>query len=403
MTTYIRTHGAVGTPLTYSAELASPIPSSGSIGSLRLDRSTSYRSGDRFVVITGGQRYSYYATASTADGAYSNSVPVYPAIQVLHAIGDDVEYKYPGLLKINGMNAVLTVNCNSADVTPAARRLVVPYVTDWPNATDPIGLAWDQSNLLALYLNPISTTGAPESPIPVPRSIDPSYTQFSVRSLGLIGGYYVTGYFGGVIYRNKTSTFSRSQAALRHTFGYYLAEPDATAFPSAQVATYSDPVITGFAAPWQLLRAATEPDSLTTQKATANAVGTRGGAYSFCGFCYDPSTGLSHGFNIEIRALLDGAAIGSAGDVLLHSVAVSSGSPFGSVVTGTWAGDVLPSVGGVSSYYLKGVQGGGGINTFIHLTYASNALIAVSAQVPWLYHVVTGNLHAPGGMINPYT
>ena len=410
--TYIPVHGSLGPVRTYLTTLGFPVPASGSLGSLALRGS--YKAGARLVVITAGQRYVYFVISDfQAVDNFLHAIPVVPAIQTLHVVGDQVEGPYPDYQKSVAMNAIVSANPRSVNPLYASAGYVVPYLREWPDATDPFGLSWDQSNILALSVEPIAGNNPFFAEmIPVPRTLGAEYTKFSQRSRGMLYGYYGTGSARGVSspydiswpyqYRNAAGAWN-SRAQLKpypHYFSSAAAEPDDGTYPEAQVATGTAGMISVpifYPDPWILLRATTEYPNLG---ASGYAPGSRGGQYSFCGRSFDADTGTQGTFTIEIRGIYPGL-----GDVLLHSVLVSSGALlWGPVASGTWSGIVLPTdgTGAACSHYLKLIPTNPGPNVYTYLTYGSGAVIASSTQVPWGHTVVTGNLVAPGGLIAPF-
>jgi hypothetical protein len=253
--------------------------------------------------------------------------------------------------------------------------------------------------------------------IPVPRAIGAEYTHFSQRSLGLTDGYYVferADYplVQGTEYRDATSQRSRySLPNLRwdwrakpQIFSTVNADADDT-IGSEIVETNGPQTITNWPTAWQRLVRMTgdvpqtgiESGGVTTG---AFGVGCRGGRYSFCGYGGDTSGYC--GYTIEIRAIMPGL-----GDILIHSVTgASSGSfpGFGAVVTGTWSGVVIPTdaSGTPAQFYLKAIANTADPFNSVRLTHGSNVVIATSTQVPWHYHIITGNDNAPGGLIAPF-
>lgn len=413
MTTYVNVHGSAGTVRTYLTTLGSPIPASGALGSLSLRGS--YKAGARLVVITAGQRYVYFVISDfQAVDNFLHAIPVAPAIQALHVVGDQVEGPYPAYQKIVAMNAIVSANPRSVNPSYASAGYVVPYLREWPDATDPFGLSWNQSSILALSVAPV----AGDNPffaamMPVPRTIGAEYTKLNQRSLGIYDGYYATGqgssspYFIQWVTNYRTATALQPRSGLSylrqqwrpipHYFTSAVADPDDSTNLGAQVATGTQDVSS--LAPWTFLRATTEYP-VSGNKVSTVAVGSRGGQYSFCGYSFDSTMGTLDSFTVQIRGNIPGL-----GDTLLHSVLVSSGATtWGAVVSGTWAGVVVPTdgTGTACTYYLRIIPTNPGANVYTYLTYGSGAVIASSTQVPWGHTVVTGNLVAPGGLIAPF-
>ena len=438
MTAYVSVHGEApivfGNAPTYGIQtLGSPVPPSGSLGSLKLSTTfpVQFRVGDRLTVKTGGIEYVYYSSVEVLT-SYNGSVSlaVYPAIQTTHSVGDNVIFPLSDVLKYQAINAIVSVNYNSADVSvpgavPTRRRRVLPWIRAWPWTTDSYGLSWDQPNIMALMLKPVqasvdfdnATAGQPWN-IPVPRVIGSEYTKFTPRSLGQASGYYRTGAtstLGPALadydtlfpteYRDAVSVRSRSTlSSLRQLwfprpqrFSFDVADPDTVPngsfTPTANSRTIYGPS-------WQLIRMASDtPNMSGTSQETAYGVGARGGRYSICGYYYDNTLGGPSGFAVEVRAIVPGL-----GDILINSIACTSGPTaftYGPVATGTWSGVVLPTdaSGTCAEFYLLvRVANPGSIS----LTYGSHVVIADSTQVPWSHHVVTGNEHAPGGLIAPF-
>ena len=439
MTNYVSVHGERG--FFVGGLLGSPVPPSGSLGSLRLSGSfpVQIRVGDKITVSTSGVTYVYYSSVELLTGyAWSAFVAVFPAIQTAHAVSDTVRFTRLSVGKMQAMNAIVSANCNSADISvpgavPNRRRGVLPWVRDWPWATDPYGLSWDQSNIMSLLLKPVynsvdfdnPTAGQPWN-VPVPRAIGSEYEKFSPRLLGQALGDYREGATEGVgpglsdydvlfPNENRAADSVSSRATLPLLRGYPLR---LLWFPRPQIFSFdvadADTVPNGSISPlwnerinssymsvyqWSLIRMASDRVTFSAEKTVALGVGSRGGRYSVCGYFYDNATGSPGPFAVEVRAIVPGL-----GDVLIHSIACTSGAvayTYGPVVTGTWSGVVVPTdlTGTCAEFYvLVRVPNDGSIR----LTYGSNIVVADSTQVPWAHHVVTGNLVAPGGLIAPF-
>jgi hypothetical protein len=413
MTDYVSVHGE-RVPFDNSG-LSSPVPSIGSLGSLRFGGwlPVQIRIGDKITVRTSGVTYSYYASIDLLNGyAWSASVPVYPAIQAAHSIGDFVTFVRNPVGKMLAMNAIVSGNCNSVDISdptaiPRRRREVLPWVRNWPWATDPYGISWDQSNIMALMLKPVhasvdfddATAGQPWN-IPVPRAIGAEYTKFNPRTLGQVMGDYRAGASSTlgpaladyeVLFpsENRTADSVRSRGTLPsnragwqplpQSFPLVVADPDDATNPSTSCVG-GVPIL-----------GATHVN--TRSGTSGDGPGCRGGRYSLC----VNAGGFGLTVNFEIRAIVPGL-----GDILIHSVACVSGPGFpgsnwGAIYTGTWSGVVLPTdaTGTLCLFYVRP-----DINCSI--TYNSRVTVAASTNVPWAHHVVTGNDHAPGGLIAPF-
>lgn len=434
MTAYLPLHGE--SPGFQSGALGSPVPPSGSLGSVRLSGSfpVQFKTGDKITIFTGGIAYVYYSTTEILTGyTYSVYVPVWPEIQTTHLASDTWVLQRRLVSPLAAMNAIVTANCNSADISvpgaaPNRRRNVLPWVRAWPWAADQYGISWGQSGLLALIVKPIYAATDFDDPtvgqywnIPVPRAIGAEYTQFSPRSLGQSYGYYRTAATAAVgpslsdydvlfptEYRDQTSVRGRATlSALRQrwqplpqVFSLDVADPNTV--PNGSFSPTANSRITAGSMSfyqWQLVRMATENYAFPSAQTTAYGVGSRGGRYSICGYYYDNTLGGPSGFSVEVRAIVPGL-----GDILITSIACTSGATafaYGPVTTGTWAGVVVPTAltgTCVEFYILVRVANSGSIS----LTYGSHVVVADSVQVPWAHHVITGNDHAPGGLIAPF-
>lgn len=441
MTNYVNVHGSAGGYFTTG--LSTPIPGSGAMGSLRIGGLFPVgviRVGDKITVYTAGVTYVYYSTVEivTAGYPWAASVAVAPAIQTTHAVSDFVVLARLPVGKMLAMNAIVSANYSSADISapgafPNRRRGVLPWVRDWPWATDPYGISWDQSNIMALMLKPVYNSVDFDDPgagmpwnVPVPRSIGNEYTKFSPRSLGQARGYNREGANAqlgpslgdyDVLFpqESRTADSVRNRSTLPLLRGYPLsflwsprpqifsfdvAEPDTVPYGSISP-LWNERINSSYMSvyQWSLIRMASDRVTFSAEKTVALGVGSRGGRYSVCGYFYDNATGAPGPFAVEVRAIVPGL-----GDVLIHSIACTSGAvsyTYGPVVTGTWLGVVVPTdlTGTCAEFYvLVRVPNDGSIR----LTYGSNIVVADSTQVPWAHHVITGNLVAPGGLIAPF-
>jgi hypothetical protein len=240
--------------------------------------------------------------------------------------------------------------------------------------------------------------------MPVPKVIGAEYTLMTPRKMGQFYTYEQRNTFeppdtvhynhpSYLRFRTATSNWARDHEAAYASRYNWQARPQTIFSYSANNNPYSG----GSLLTWDTV---TGRISGGLAGAVPYINGVRGGQYSICGQCYDSASGNYTGFTIDV--MLDDS--GGAGQVLLKSIVVPGAGSTGpwTVVTGTWAGVVLPTTPGVCrEVYLKCTPGIPGA-TFVAIFGGSGVLVSESTNVPWCVSVATGDKVAPGGLIAPF-
>jgi hypothetical protein len=443
----VRDFAAVGhTEATRTLDL--PIPAIATNGTLKIKTvagshkfGRKINAGSKIVVKTGATYYAYYSLADIAVKNFDEviSIPVSPPIQAVHAEFNDVELpseKYHQRIGETVIGPMLSSSVGSSRLYADALYVAdtdqlgtgLPYVRDWPDTNDPLGVPWGQSDLLALSFFPPnggshretgdayavsnivdSASGLTyqfwgiQDVLPVPRILSAAYTHLTRRA----GARYRVNEFASKFAqrddyfndfeRHRTATGNHWRVSSFGPFPHdrYVWQPSVQLFGNRLSVTNSfsgtggslayDPG-TGY-----VNLVAAMNNGLSNRWA-----GSRGGYYSLSGYASGPSG--TCGFSLEIWTTNPGGS-----DIKLLTAAVPDGSGGPVRVSGTWTDLRLPTNEGTCGVLYAKAYPTDPTSTgiFLHDTRGPISIFA-TGNIPWCYSIVTGNLVAPGGLIAPF-
>ena len=432
------------------ALLNTPIPGVGVLGSLTLLNTPvsecSVAKGSKITVTTSGTKYIYYATADiqATDQTTPLVIPVAPAIQAVHAYGNNVYISGRKLTKQYGVSAIgdiLPISAKGkADGESNPDLLVcVPHLRAWPWATDIHGIPYDQANLLALSFHQVQShfvatkevntiwdystfppsvlsanvdygayarTNEERRLIAVPKIMDAAYTRLSPRQANGGGLCYYSGNASGTslpyyYFRSGTDRKLRGNTLAPEkadwlTYAVPQTKGTPTGTPHDLGGGYGflmspDPVtkICANGRPFF-------PSASISGYSTAYGAGCRGGSYSLSVMGnYGFGGGASSNVDLEAWMTRPGQS-----DVLLLSLnfpARAIGDPY-TIREGVFTNLQMPTAHGTCcQLYYKAYCADPVI-----MSGASIFNVMPTTQIPYAYHVSTGNLVAPGGLIAPF-
>lgn len=399
--------------------------------------------GSEIIVKTGSVYYTYYSLADIPAKNFDEtiSVPVYPPIQAAHLEDNSVildPEKFQQRVGETVIGPMLSTSVGStrlyADALYESETNLngqgMPYVRDWPEANDPIGIPWGQSDLLALSFRPLNGGDHREvddaykssnvyfapsglthqvwtnlDRLPVPRVISSAYTKRTRRddaryrvnetSFGTADDYY------NDFERFRTATGNHWRVSSFGAFPYarYHWLPGVQAFTNKLSVTNST---SGTGGPMGYNPGTGLINNVARMNGYISNIwsGSRGGRYSLSGFAAG-SPGGTCGFTLEVWTTNPGGS-----DIMLKSIVVPDCStPPGAPqrVNGTWSAIHLPTnEGTVGSIYCKALPVDP-LSTEVYLHDTNDVLnIFCTGNIPWAYSIATGNLVAPGGLIAPF-
>jgi hypothetical protein len=432
--------------------LTTPIPTSGTTGSLRVLSARAVKKGEKVTVVSSaGVFYEYFATTdvqitdSTTPGHVD--IPVLPAMQATHVSFNKVYLAGSADTIRRGYSVIGDVAPFSAYGKPDGESNLalgllacVPHLRPWPWATDIHGIPYDQANLLALSLWQVQSsfvatkeknniwnystspptltssnidygayarTDEERRLVPVPKSIPSDYTLLTARNVfGRNSGYYSMGNGNNYalpqkfsLYRTATDEKNRA-STLAPTRRDWIPASHEQICPSPGTSSSHDigggyaifageDPVTKVMANWTPYFA---QRSLTGLQTTYGP-GARGGTYtlSAIGLRGPGSTACT----IEIWMEIPGSA-----DVMLstHSFPARGALDPYTIREGVWTNLQAPAAPGTCCrVYAKGYSADP-----IIISGVSACTIMPSTQVPFVHGITTGNLVAPGGLIAPF-
>ena len=297
---------------------------------------------------------------------------------------------------------------------PEPDRKCAPYVRPWPWAADPLGIPWDQANLLMLSFYPINGQNhrmtltdeqGLSDVIPVPKLLPSGYTEQTPRTTGAPAGYYGDDTYNAnniAITQFRTATAIKNRLALASIRFCWQCRaqsfPDpATAFSTMCYGENDLPIYNvggRFFSP-----SSSNAVGRSLYENGPFCSGVRGGHYAVLGQCWNGVTLCGMTVNVMLKAVA--AEYADAANVLLTSFHVSTGLVMSNAA---WTGIVAaPTFGETCDIYCELIPDViGAVPAHIPSLFQGAVRAHNATNVPWVHTVITGNLVAPGGLIAPF-